>query len=118
MDAQVKISLIISRLKEKGKKVNTNNIITESLFLAGGTVTEKDINEYFKKHETKIEMLQRKNRLINFFLLRFSDEEKLKMIKNIKRSNLRITVKISKIHYLYHSIVKESIKIKANKLIY
>ena len=55
MKASEKISLIIKKLKETKQKVNIKNILTQSLFFAGGTLNENEIKEYLKKEpeETK-----------------------------------------------------------------
>ena len=49
MTTTEKISLIINKLKENKQKVNIKNILTQSLFVAGGTLNEKEIKEYLKK---------------------------------------------------------------------
>ena len=49
MTTTEKISLIINKLKEANQKVNIKNILTQSLFIAGGTPSEEEIKEYLKK---------------------------------------------------------------------
>ena len=54
MKASEKISLIIKKLKETKQKVNIKNILTQSLFFAGGTLNENEIKEYLKKESEEI----------------------------------------------------------------
>ena len=49
MTTTEKISLTIEKLKENKQKLNLKNILIKSLFIAGGTPCEDEINEYLKK---------------------------------------------------------------------
>ncbi len=111
-----KIGGIVARLQQQKRKVTTNNIMLESLFLSGGTLTEEQIKIYLKNPESPIEWNQRKNRLIYFYLSRFTDKQLFKMTKEIKKSDQSLTAKISKSSYLIQSIDNGELALKAEKL--
>lgn len=56
MTTTEKISFIVNKLKETKQKVNIKNILTQSLFVAGGTLNENEIKEYLKKESEEIKV--------------------------------------------------------------